>query len=171
MSETPTPQEQSPIDQALEDAKYLERLTEAARRTTLESSPDIEPPLEEEETDPSTIIEPPEDDSERPSTGHIPRQRTGAAGVLAASVALAAAVTATGAAANSDPEFSEETKTVTVQTGDELKDIVEDEIEGGTSIDYRDGVAHIQSDPVNIDELKDGLHPGESIEVPIKVEQ
>ena len=65
--------------------------------------------------------------------------------------------------------FSEETTTYTVQPGDGLFSAAA-QVEGIETIDMRDAVEHIDSDPANIDVLSDGLQPGEQLIIPVSVE-
>lgn len=64
--------------------------------------------------------------------------------------------------------FSEETTTYTVEPGDGLFSAIQ-HIEGIETINKWDAVEHVQSDPANIDVLKDGLQPGEQLVVPVSV--
>ena len=64
--------------------------------------------------------------------------------------------------------FSEETTTYTVEPGDGLFSAIQ-HIEGIETINKWDAVEHVQSDPANIDILKDGLQPGEQLVVPVSV--
>jgi len=66
------------------------------------------------------------------------------------------------------PTFSEETTTYTVKDGDGIYNAAES-IAGINTIDVRDAVSHITSDPVNIDVLKDGLQAGEQLVVPVSI--
>jgi len=70
---------------------------------------------------------------------------------------------------NQGPNFSDETKTYTVESGDGLQNAAED-ILGAEKIDIRDAISHIADDPANIDVLKDGLQPGETLVIPDHVE-
>lgn len=68
------------------------------------------------------------------------------------------------------PEFSEDSTTYTVEPGDGLQNVAE-AVEGSNKVDIRDVEQHISVDPANIDVLKDGLQPGETIVIPTKVEE
>ena len=148
MTETPTPHPETSVDQAAEDAKWMQQAAEAARRNALEETSATDTQNEEPQ----------------------PNARNRIVGASIAAVAGAALVTTAGVGAVQAPEFSDETKTVTVESGDGLYDLA-DEIQGVEGVNRADAVAAIESNPVNIDPLKDGLQPGDSIEVPIKVEK
>lgn len=67
------------------------------------------------------------------------------------------------------PEFSSDKTTYTVEQGDGLQNAAE-AVLGSENVDIRDVTEHIKTDPANIDALKDGLQPGESIVIPTSVE-
>lgn len=92
-------------------------------------------------------------------------------GVAIAATAIAASQIVPRIADHFDgPDFSEETKKITVQSGDTLWGIVEDPemgIHGIDKIDTRDAIDHIKSDPANTDVFENGqLDIGETIVIP-----
>lgn len=127
---------------------------EAARRLVIIESTPVEDPSEQLPTPTAPPVE-----RKKPTTGTV------ATAVMAgAALALAPQI----ADAVNGPRFSEETKSVVIEDGEGLYDAV-GEIQGADTIDPRDAVTHITSDPANIDVLKDGVQPGDSIEVPVEV--
>lgn len=78
------------------------------------------------------------------------------ASAIAGGVALSEALT---------PDPSQEKTTYVVQPGEGLYDVAES-IPGAEQLDQRDVINNIATDPANIEALKDGLQPGESIVVP-----
>lgn len=68
------------------------------------------------------------------------------------------------------PEFSLETIEFVAQPNDGLQ-VAAEHIKGIESIDVRDAISHIAGDPANIDVLKDGLQPGETLIIPDHVEK
>lgn len=88
-------------------------------------------------------------------------------GGVAAVAFAAGAVSLAVEAGSTTPERSEETTTITVMPGDGLQAIAE-QVPGSNKYDVRDTTDSIAGDPANIDVLKDGLQPGESITVPIE---
>jgi len=101
-----------------------------------------------------------------PQRGWTRGQKLGATAAVAATAVFGATVVG----ANQGPEFSDETKTYTVESGDGLQNAAED-ILGTEKIDIRDAISHIADDPANIDVLKDGLQPGETLVIPDHVEE
>lgn len=97
--------------------------------------------------------------------------KTGIGTKIATGVAIGAAIVGGPTLVDqmNGPEFSDQTTTYTVEQGDGLQDAAEAVI-GSNQVDIRDVTAHIESQPVNIDALKDGLQPGESIVIPTSVE-
>lgn len=92
---------------------------------------------------------------------------------VAATVITATALAGAGAAAYEGmkgPTFSEQTHEYVVEPGDGILNAAE-HIKGIDSIDPRDAVQHISVDPANIDVLKDGLQPGEVLEIPDSVQK
>ena len=91
---------------------------------------------------------------------------------IATGAALTGAIVGGGIAVDQmqQPKFSEETTTFTADPGEGLYDAAE-EVIGSEQFDQRDIVSHIESLPVNIDPLKDGLQAGESITIPVEVEK
>lgn len=90
----------------------------------------------------------------------------------AVAAALGVTIAATGVAAGSalaEPSFSDATTEYTIGHGEGLYDAAES-IKGIDSIGVDEAVAHIKTDPANIDVLKDGLQPGEQIIIPVSVE-
>jgi len=88
--------------------------------------------------------------------------------MVGSATAGVAGLAAVGNETDPAPTFSEETTTYTVQDGDGIYDAAES-IAGINTIDVRDAVSHITSDPVNIDVLKDGLQAGEQLVVPVSI--
>lgn len=136
---------------------------DAARRTV-----DLSPPTHTQEPAVAEMLD---------NVNTSPQKRQPSARVRrnrgAAAAALTVAVTAGGLGAIAGnamaaPDFSEETTTYTVEQGDGLYDAAHD-ILGSNTIDMRDAVEHISTDPANIDVLKDGLQPGEQLVIPIAV--
>lgn len=68
----------------------------------------------------------------------------------------------------SEPGFSEQTTTYTVEPGDGVFKAAE-QIEGINTVDIRDAVDYIQADPANAEVLKDGLQPNEQLIIPVSV--
>jgi hypothetical protein len=67
---------------------------------------------------------------------------------------------------NANPvDFSNETKQHTVKPGEGLYNAAYD-VEGSETTDLGVVVDHIAHDPANIEVLKDGLQPGESVIIP-----
>ena len=66
------------------------------------------------------------------------------------------------------PTFSEQTNRYIVQDGDGIYDAAES-ISGIDTVDVRDAVSHITSEPLNIDVLKDGLQAGDQLVVPVSI--
>lgn len=94
--------------------------------------------------------------------------KAGVAGTVLTGLTVAgAAGVAAYEAKTAAPEFSEQTTTYTVEPGDGVFDAAQ-EIKGLR--DIRDGIAHIEADPANIDVLEDGLQPGEQLVIPVSVE-
>ena len=71
-------------------------------------------------------------------------------------------------AENTAPTFSEETTEYQVQPGDGMYSVAET-IPGYNTEDPLDIINHISVDPANIDALKDGLQPGETLSVPVSI--
>jgi len=92
---------------------------------------------------------------------------------VAATIIAATAVGAVGFGvyeANKGPEFPETTNEYVVKPGDGLTNAAE-QVPGVGSVDIREVTHHIAVDPANIDVLKDGLQPGEVLEIPTSVEK
>lgn len=156
---TPTIQPEETPQDDFSDILDIQAAQSAAQRIVEQSYP----------AEVSTLESPPT--YEQPAVSarvkHNRAVATGAA-VLVSGTALATGF-AVGAAALEGPTFSEDTKTYTVEDGDGLYNAAE-QIEGVNSIDIRDAVTHIETAPVNLDVLKDGLQVGEQIEIPVSVE-
>lgn len=131
-------------------------------------------PTERSAPRPTEVTLPPEWSEQDPSVPAQKQERSKKIGKKLLSGALSAGLLIGGGAvlheALKAPEFSEETTTYTVQPGDGLYDAAE-QIEGIGSIDTRDAVDHIATDPANIDVLSDGLQAGESITIPVEVKK
>ena len=84
-----------------------------------------------------------------------------------AGVALAGGAVAAVAETFKPAEFEGKT-TYIVEDGDGLQNAAE-QIAGIETVDMRDGIDSIQGDPANIDVLKDGLQPGEILQIPLEV--
>lgn len=135
-----------------------ERFAASARRVMEEETPS--------QSEPITT------DSETSADRKSGRRAVFAAGaVLGATAALAApaVVNAANEVLNHEPTFSSETTEYTLNDGESIWDAAEHVKGAGTSADIRDVVHHIEVDPTNIDILKDGIHPGTTITIPISV--
>ena len=106
--------------------------------------------------------------AETPKTNHIVRNTLFATGAVATATAGMLGLNAMGNETESVPTFSEETTTYTVQPNDGLEKIV-NTIPGIDTVDKRDAEHYVSVDPANIDVLKDGLHPGEQLVVPVSI--
>lgn len=158
MSETPTntPNQQYPTsderfagisDKEWQDNKDIQDSLAAARRINESDQPVTAQPVETTES------------------------RVGLGTKIATGFAIAGAV-AGGVAvveANNGPDFPETTTTYTVESGDGLQDVAE-AVPGSDKVDITEVTHFIKTDPANIDALKDGLQPGETIEIPTSVE-
>lgn len=182
--ETPhpeTPKEEHELISAEELAMFNELGTdsadgaEAARRLVeIDNKLVLDEPLEIPTPEPSLsetpLPEAPRKEAPAQRQETSPRVKRNRAVAGAVGVSLAAGVGA-GIALNEaleEPEFSQETTTYTLEPGDGLWDAAE-EIKGADAIDLRDAVHFIEVDPANTDVLKDGLHPGEQLVIPVNV--
>ena len=127
------------IKKAQDEALYLANLHNAADRIVAE--PD-EPTAKEKP--------------------HTVRNALLATGAVAAALAGGAAVNA-----EMQPHSSDDKTRYIVEPGDTLWEIV-GTIPGAEKFDQNDLMNIVKNDPANIDILKDGLQPGETITVPIK---
>ena len=164
--QTDTREQTSPlIDEAFEDA-FEKELGDSSRRFVDVESSESTPVSAPQEAEATT-----EDRATQPKQPNYARRRAIATGAGVV-IASAATVGIAGAVAAADgpqaPEFSKETTTYTVQPGDGLYNVVES-IPGINTVDEREAIDHVKADPANIDALKDGLQPGESIEVPLSI--
>lgn len=66
------------------------------------------------------------------------------------------------------PDFSKATTEYLVQPGDGIDNAVF-EIDGIDNIDYRNARDYVENMPENAETLKNGLHPGESLTIPVSV--
>lgn len=108
----------------------------------------------------------------RPTVRWESLKKLGKRTVTAAGVGVAGTMLAVGGAqvvdAVNGPEFSG-SKKVTVQQGDRLDSLINEEVEGGAS--YTGATrAEVKNDPDNADVFENGqLDPGEELELPEKV--
>jgi hypothetical protein len=158
MSETQThPVEDFPLTpkndfDVIESIQSSQEEVEAARRLV----------EKEEATEPEVV-----------NTTDTPNHNRLHATVATASAGLVLAATGAGLvtvnnATTTPPVFSEETNTYTVMPNDGLEKIV-DKIPGINTIDKDEAERYVSVDPANIDVLKDGLQPGDQIEIPISI--
>ncbi len=164
MSEIQTPPEQiSPlIDEAFEDA-FKKQSIDSSKKFFVEN------PIQETVTNEELAqAEAPASDLDPSTKTNHTKRRLIAGGVGLAVVAAAGTAATVANAVSEPPTFSEKTTEYTVQPGDGLYTVVES-IPGINTIDERDAIEHVSVDPANIDVLKDGLQPGERIEVPISI--
>ncbi len=157
MSETPTPLQTEEQDDKFSDIIAFQEHQEAqaARRIVETSQPEATAWNVDTYTKKPNVLQ---------------RKGVQIAGAVALTAGAAAGLAATTADAVKAPTFSEETTTYTVQPGDGLQNAAQN-IEGSDTIDIRDATDHISVDPANIDVLKDGLQPGETLVIPEQVEQ
>lgn len=153
MTETPTPHAEptnSTFDRDIDDALFL-----ANARTIAGTSMGIQPNSEARDHTP---------EANSPQGKKVLTKIAGGALALAAAAGVG---TALGQIDSAPIERSTETTTITVENGDGLQSIAA-QVPGSEKYDIRDVTDSIATDPANIDVLKDGLQPGESVTVPIE---
>lgn len=142
------------MDEHWNDVEMMSRSSDAARRLAEQTTADQSAAAEAHDT----------------GIKNRSFRRGVAAGVIATTAVVGAGAGVYAASSNQGPHFSEKTAEYVVQDGDGLYDAAE-QIKGIDSVDIRDAVDHIQVDPANIDVLKDGLQPGEVLEIPDSVQK
>ena len=162
MAETytpPQPENKTPSEDHFAAIQEMQELKAAEAAQRLIEQPQPTPAL------------PAEASQDRTPSPRVQRNRRIARNIVGGVLATgaAAALTVGVASALAPADFSEETTTWTAENGDGVYDAAE-EIKGINSVDIRDGVDVIQSYPVNIDALKDGLQQGEQLIIPVSVE-
>ena len=135
-----------------------ERFAASARRVIEEESPSQSQPT----------VQAPEASTDRKS-GKRAAFAAGAVVAAAGVLGVPAAVNAIGEAVDHEPTFSSATTEYTLNDGESIWDAAEHVKGAGTSADIRDVVHHIEVDPANVDILKDGVHPGTTITIPLSV--
>ena len=151
--ETQTPQIERQNDtDPLDDALAMQRASEAARRINTSN-----------EAEPVRTTSP----SERARMGKTATRFMVVGSLVGA--AVTGAMTPTLVDALDGPNLSTDTREFTVGNGESTYDAAE-AVYGSETADISAIASHIESSPVNIDVLKDGLQPGETLIIPDRVE-
>lgn len=100
-----------------------------------------------------------------------PENRVSVGTKIGASAAIVAAVAAGPAIIDrlDGPEFPDTTTPYTFESSDGLQNAAE-AVPGASTVDIREVTSYIASHPANIEALKDGAQPGETIVIPTSVE-
>lgn len=156
------------FDSHSDDVLELNNFAAASRRLQQQSGGDIFHNESTTETG-TTVITPSSEMQRLHEKKFIPNKKR----ILGAGAVLVGGFVAAGLVidANAPPEFSDETKTIVVEDGDGTQSLLDKaNIPGYDEADWRDVASHVQQLPENKDVFQDGLQAGETVSVPISID-
>lgn len=151
-----------------DDVLELNNFAAASRRLQQQTSGDIFHNESTTETG-TTVITPSAEMQRLHEKKFVPNKKR----ILGVSAVIASGALFTGLAIHetAPPEFSEETKTVVVEDGDGTQSLLDKaNIPGYDEADWRDVADHVEQLPENKDVFQDGLQVGETVSVPISID-